>query len=263
MNQTDSKTPTGSRSRLTVTEKMAMTAGAVAAIAPVSANADIIYIDSNPVSLSAWDGQGSTANWDVDGVNGVDFQMWVRSSAFFNSTYYSSNSFRYSYNFYAILNFASRSYNGAQLNGRGLVGPGGIRASALFNSFNVGPTLSGGYQWGVDDVQYRSMARVDSAYYRNQSTSTFFFNSGVGQDFVNFQQGPNFMGFRFDSAGNTHYGWAEVEFAGVDVTITRWAYESTPDTPIHVGSIPSPGALALLGMGAAGLLRIRRNRENI
>jgi hypothetical protein len=221
--------------------------------AATPADADVVYVDNNPVSLSAYDGQGSTANWDVDGANGADFQLWVRSSVFT-----SSNGSTRSSVFYGIVNFASRGFGGNQLNGRGLVGPGGVRASALFSTFDVGPTLAGGYQWGVDNVSYRSAARADSFYYRNQSRTSSSNNSGPGIDFVNFQNGSNFLGFRFDINGSLHYGWADIVIQGGDVTIARWAYESDADTAIHVGAIPEPSSLALLGLGAAGVLALRR-----
>ena len=179
----------------------------------------------------------------------------------FSGSYFSSNSFRYSFNFYGIVHFASQSAFGNALNGRGLVGPGGVAASALPQTFNVGPTLAAGYQWGVDDVRYRSAVRVDSFYFRDQNGSTFGGGTGPGIDFVNFQDGSNFLGFRFDNGGSTHYGWAEIDIAGADLTITRWAYESDADTAIHVGTIPEPNGLALLGMGAAGLLAWRNRRQ--
>lgn len=252
----------GANARRSVAQKLSITAGAVAALGQASAEATVVYVDDSPVTLGAFDGQGSTANWDVDGANGDDFQLWVRSSTFNSSFYFSSQSFFYSNNFYGIVNFASRSYGGGQaLNGRGLVGPGGVRGSALNQSFNVGPTLAGGYQWGLDGVSYRSAARADSNFQSSYGGSNFFGNEGPGIDFVNFQDGLNLLGFRFDSNGDLLYGWAEVQISGSEVTITRWAYESDADTAIHVGTVPEPNALALLGMGAAGVLAMRRKRN--
>lgn len=283
---------------LTVMEKMAMAAGtAVAITGTASANAAIIYTDNDPQYQTAYGGQGATTNWDVDGDGGADFQLWVRSSTF----NFSANNFPFSANrsgnFYGIVHFASQGRYGTDLNGRGLAGVPG-RANALFNSFQVGPTLANGYQWnGNGDVVYRSAARVDASnrtqvnynrryvtntntftttyggVYTSQSfysvfntTSNFsgFGRSGPGIDFQNFVSGPNILGFRFLSSGNLFYGWAEINITGGDVEISRWAYEDVAGQGIHAGSttsVPEPATLALLGMGAAGLLAFRGRKE--
>lgn len=275
------------RKGLTAKEKMAMTAGAVTALGGAAAEADIVYVDSSPIFQSSYNGDGSATNWDVDGDGGADFQLWVRSSTFFSSSF-TGNGFRYSQNFYGIVNFASgQGRFGTALNGQGLVGMGQLgRANALFNSFVVGPTLAGGYQWG--NPGYRSAARVDTFSRRTvnynstfitttpsgggfttfvtTSTSSGFQNSGPGIGFQNFVDGAlNFLGFRFEDAnGELHYGWAEIAIFGGDLAITRWAYESIAGRGIHVGSIasvPEPGSLALLGLGAAGLMSLRARRQ--
>ena len=248
------------KSGLTATQKTAATAGMLAALAPAAAApGDIIYIDDQPISASAFGVDGFTTAWDVDGANGVDFELRVRQSSNITDNYFSSNSYSYFRNVYGILRFSS-----AGQNGRGLVGTtGGIRAFGLAPSVNVGPTLSAAYQWGLSNVSYRNMARYDSFTSRTQpggGMSTFF-GSGVGVDFVNFFEGPNFLGFRFDILGSTHYGWAQIDFTGANVTISRWAYESDADTAIHVGAIPEPNSFALLGLGAAGVLAWRQRKK--
>lgn len=60
-------------------------------------------------------------------------------------------------------------------------------------------------------------------------------------------QGGNFadktdqyVAVQFMAGGNVHFGWIRVDVTGYNsVTIKDWAYESTPNTPITVGQIPT------------------------
>ncbi len=251
------------KQRLTAAQKVAATAGAIAVLAPASdTNAEIVYQDSAPVSANLFDGNGASFDWDVDGDGPAEFALRIRSSRFGYSSYFSSNSFFNSNVFYGIVNFASRRTSGQQLNGQGLVGQGGISAFNLNQGFRVGPTLAG-YQWGASDQSYRAALRFDSASFQVPS-GTFLYNPGsqVGSDFYNFSLfDTGFIGFRFDIAGSQHYGWAELNFNGDQLTITRWAYESVAGRSIDVGAIPEPSSLGLLGLGAAGVLAMRRRRK--
>lgn len=282
-------TNNSSGKRLSAREKIAMAAGAVTAVAgSATASASIVYVDNSPLFQSAYDGQGSSTNWDVDGDGGADFQLWVRSSNF----NYSANNFpfsaRYSSNFYGIVNFASAGRYGEVLNGRGVVGAPG-RANALSSNVQIGPTLAGGYQWnGNGNVEYRSAARVDSS---NKSTRNYNYRfvtttasgggystfstttqstgnqrSGPGIDFQTFVTGADLLGFRFETEGELFYGWAEINISGSELGITRWAYEDEAGRGIRAGAtvsadVPEPATLALLGMGAAGLLAFRGRRK--
>lgn len=54
----------------------------------------------------------------------------------------------------------------------------------------------------------------------------------------------SYMGFRFKLGSNTHYGWAKVVITGnsttgYTATFQQIAYETTPNTPIGAGQIPS------------------------
>jgi hypothetical protein len=86
---------------------------------------------------------------------------------------------------------------------------------------------------------------------------------------VNIPSGQTgYIGFRFDPNGvagvQTWYGWMHIS-AGSDSspfangTVIDWAYDNT-GTGIQVGSVPEPSSIALLAMGAVGLLALRRSR---
>lgn len=80
----------------------------------------------------------------------------------------------------------------------------------------------------------------------------------------NVNSSDNIVGFRFNNeAGSTlHYGWMRISLSGTlsaqPRAIVEYAFELTPNTPIQAGAIPTPGTLALLGLGAAGLVSRRR-----
>lgn len=61
------------------------------------------------------------------------------------------------------------------------------------------------------------------------------------------------------SDGLPRFGWLNARSLGpAGGEILRWAYETTPNTPIIAGAVPAPGAAALLALG--GLLAGRRRR---
>ncbi|MBX3364535.1 MAG: PEP-CTERM sorting domain-containing protein [Phycisphaeraceae bacterium] len=80
---------------------------------------------------------------------------------------------------------------------------------------------------------------------------------------MNLNSDSNLLGFRFTHEGNgnqIHFGWIRMEFgAGVGTrAIVEYAYESTAGRGIGAGVVPTPGTVALLALGAAGLGGRRR-----
>jgi len=77
-----------------------------------------------------------------------------------------------------------------------------------------------------------------------------------------------YLGLRFAIGPSTHYGWAEVSVAepNFQVTLLRFAYDDQSDTAIlagdvGAGQVPEPSSMALMALGAAGLLAYRGRRN--
>ena len=72
-------------------------------------------------------------------------------------------------------------------------------------------------------------------------------------------EGKGFAGVRFDINGEPHYGWIRMTVDDFMVpTIHDYAYETDPDTPVH---IPEPCSLGMLALGAAGVTAMRKTRK--
>jgi hypothetical protein len=75
-----------------------------------------------------------------------------------------------------------------------------------------------------------------------------FTNYGVYYfgSWVSYENAVRYLGIRFRSAGETHYGWARltVSPANKDIiaNLTGYAYEAQPNTPIHAGDTGRNGA---------------------
>ena len=71
-----------------------------------------------------------------------------------------------------------------------------------------------------------------------------------------------YIGFQFDIAGGTHYGWAEVTTDNEQAIINQAWYENVAGASINVAAVPEVSQFSLglgaLAMGAAGLRRMRR-----
>jgi hypothetical protein len=82
-----------------------------------------------------------------------------------------------------------------------------------------------------------------------------------------------FLGIQFELSGNTHHGWANITVnPDFSTTLHSFAYEACPDEDIHIGStsggatcdagaVPEPHSAALMALGAAGIVALRRRRK--
>jgi hypothetical protein len=77
--------------------------------------------------------------------------------------------------------------------------------------------------------------------------------------------GEGFVGFRFNTGAGVQYGWIRLIMSGSPdnhYTMVDYAWGDVGDT-ILTGQIPEPGSLALLAVGAVGLLAWRRQRVKV
>ena len=66
-----------------------------------------------------------------------------------------------------------------------------------------------------------------------------------------------FVGFHFDAADGTHYGWIRLRVNAGIIDFADAAYESVPNQGIGTAidpPMPEPGTLALLALGATGVI---------
>lgn len=245
-------------------KKMLTAAGAVsAAVAPAMAEGAVVWT-SQSLSLKFSDvtvGVDAFVPWDVDGDSTPDFFLagTLTSST---STFGSGGTVSTSGGIGLVnpdkFNTGGTSPNAVFAQG-GPYGGGFLRLSA---SMQVGPTLASGVP-----LASRAPAVFGGAY--SYSTTGGFTSFSSGAYVVpGMQPGPNLIGFQFDIGGSNHFGFAQLvvtdgpTYPDAGIAITRWAYETDADTPIHVTPIPGSGvaALTLLGLGAAGLRRQRRRK---
>jgi MYXO-CTERM domain-containing protein len=94
---------------------------------------------------------------------------------------------------------------------------------------------------------------------------------GIGTEAANGSWSYNetgYVGFKFTSDGNTHFGWASVTIGGSNrFTFNEAWYNSTPGASITAGqtsAVPEPSTYAVglgaLALGAAGVRRWRQRK---
>lgn len=256
-------------SRYAISVKIGAASAAALSLAPAIGAAAPVYVIDRPVTISfeaLGGGFGSVGvPWDIDGVNGADTHFSVRRQAY--GTYYRSYTAGGSEKVQNVV---------GNLDFPGLYGIGPVvfarmngRSELVFvqESAVVGPTIGAAYAFqpppfnGISTVA--RLVTPPGGTPETVSQHAFATQTPYGYAF-----GVQLMPFGFDVGGQQHVGWARIRFNGApdaQLVIERWAYESEPNTAIHVDSIPAPpagvAALSLLAMGAAGLRSHRKRKQ--
>ena len=179
----------------------------------------------------------------------------------------------YGYGMLNIVGSAELKFIGYQTNG-GQYGFGKIVASTYGG---IGTSPPAGSTFDGDAIKFSASQNVGPSgqFGRIARLAT---NTSGGVAGGQFQNGiTGFVGFRLDPDYDTHYnyGWIRLRLEDSNgdnltdtVTVFDWAYESTIDTPIHVGdqgttAVPEPSSLTIVGlaMGCSALPALRRRRQ--
>ena len=76
---------------------------------------------------------------------------------------------------------------------------------------------------------------------------------------------PGYAGLKMLSGSDAYYGWVSINYvisSPNQATVTAFAFENLPNTPITVAAVPEPASLAMVaGAGAAFAAAVYRRRS--
>ena len=209
-------------------------AGAVALAADPS-NADMVYTDIDPDAVLSTSGAVFDIDFEQSGTNQFTIALQFNEQTLHSTKQWIANQAA------IISDTPNASWRSDVTTSPGY----GSGALALFNGQ---PVDSPNAYWGRREDFTNNMA--------NYSTLLGYQNG----NFINSTN--KFVGAKFKIAGNTHYGWINVQINqdATKVTITGYAYNSDPGGNIRAGTLdaPEPNALFLLALGAMGINHLRK-----
>jgi hypothetical protein len=230
--------PEGVESRLSAYATAATAAGISLLASTLPANAKIIYTPTmTPIPAG---GARVLLDLNHDGIPDFSFLNLVRN-------------YTHAFDWSFVLYPANQSN---EIRGLGRSGYSRVFASALRKGFAVGPN--------------KRRFTKNPAGLMGAIGGTLYGTSSVGQWLYTQRR---YLGLKFLIAGQVHYGWARLNVTvpalgqgvGIQATLTGYAYETIPNTPIITGKITGPDVVtvepASLGHLARGASAIPAWRE--
>lgn len=103
----------------------------------------------------------------------------------------------------------------------------------------------------------------------NDQGNLFFFTT-FDPPSGNFLGQTGYLGLRFDAAGGTEYGFAEVTINSLNtqsnplgLTIGNVGFNDVPGQSVRISAVPEPSSLLLFGSCALGLLAFQRRKPGV
>lgn len=210
---------------------LSLTVGTAAAGAAGSAEAEVLFWNGPPVTVSLSDTHRNI-KWSVSSMTAS-----VSIAAF-------SNDPTEFFIQYRGANYLYTANLGA--NGMTVTSGGGTALARL----SLGDTVGPGSTWNTNIWAYLDKPGWTLSAAQPWSTGT--------------DDTQGYIGFYYAQGANRNYGWARFTFnngPSESLTLNAFAYETTSNTAITIQEVPEPTTLGLMVSGAAGILALRRRKQ--